>query len=128
MTSEGIQKSRDPLKQTINPHPPLEYLRQTVMRYIHTNLVARDWKKLAEFYKDVFDCVEVLPERGLSGQWLDHATGLRGARAPSPSTMSGRPGAELSAWVGEPSGTSLTWRYPGTVPSSSLMLQTPRRT
>ena len=80
MTSEGIQRSRDPLKQTINPHPPLEYLRQTVMRYIHTNIVARDWKKLAEFYKDMFDCVEVPPERDLSGQWLDLATGLRRAR------------------------------------------------
>ena len=50
------------------------------MRYIHTNIIARDWKKLAEFYKDVFDCVEVPPERDLSGQWLDLATGLRGAR------------------------------------------------
>jgi predicted enzyme related to lactoylglutathione lyase len=50
------------------------------MRYIHINIIARDWKKLAEFYKDVFDCVEVPPERDLSGQWLDLATGLRGAR------------------------------------------------
>ena len=51
-----------------------------MMRYIHTNIIARDWKKLAEFYKEVFDCGEVPPERDLSGQWLDLATGLRGAR------------------------------------------------
>jgi predicted enzyme related to lactoylglutathione lyase len=51
-----------------------------MMRYIHTNIIARDWNKLAEFYKEVFDCVEVPPERDLSGQWLDLATGLRGAR------------------------------------------------
>ena len=50
------------------------------MRYIHTNIIARDWKKLAEFYKEVFECVEMPPERDLSGQWLDLATGLRGAR------------------------------------------------
>ena len=50
------------------------------MRYIHTNIIARDWKKLAEFYKEVFECVEMPPERDLSGQWLDLATGLRGVR------------------------------------------------
>ena len=44
------------------------------MRYIHTNIIARDWKKLVEF------CVEVPPERDLSGQWLDLATGLKEAR------------------------------------------------
>ena len=25
-------------------------------RYVHTNLVARDWKKLAQFYETVLDC------------------------------------------------------------------------
>jgi len=49
-------------------------------RYAHTNLVARDWRRLATFYEEVLGCVRVLPERDLSGEWLDRATGLRNAR------------------------------------------------
>jgi predicted enzyme related to lactoylglutathione lyase len=26
------------------------------MKYAHTNIIARDWEKLAQFYIDVFDC------------------------------------------------------------------------
>ena len=26
-------------------------------KYTHTNLVARDWKKLARFYEEVFGCL-----------------------------------------------------------------------
>jgi predicted enzyme related to lactoylglutathione lyase len=47
-------------------------------RYVHTNLVAKDWRKLARFYEQVFDCTPVPPERDLSGQWLDEATGIPG--------------------------------------------------
>jgi len=47
-----------------------------VMKYAHTNLVARDWKRLAAFYQEVFGCVPVPPERDLSGEWLDRATGI----------------------------------------------------
>ena len=32
-------------------------------KYKHTNIVARDWQKLAEFYEDVFGCARLLPER-----------------------------------------------------------------
>jgi len=49
-------------------------------RYAHTNLIARDWRRLATFYQDVFDCVPVPPERDLSGDWLDRATGIDGSR------------------------------------------------
>ena len=49
-------------------------------RYAHTNLIARDWRRLAAFYRDVFGCVPIPPERDLSGKWLDRATGLSGAR------------------------------------------------
>ena len=48
-------------------------------RYAHTNLVARDWRKLAEFYESVFGCERVPPERKISGQWLDDATGVENA-------------------------------------------------
>ena len=50
------------------------------MKYVHTNIVAKDWKSLAKFYQRIFDCVPIPPERDLSGDWLDKATGLEGAR------------------------------------------------
>lgn len=50
------------------------------MRYAHTNIVSKEWKKLAQFYIDVFGCRLKLPERKLSGQWLDDATGLTNAK------------------------------------------------
>ncbi len=46
------------------------------MRFVHTNIVARDWKQLADFYTNVFSCTVKPPERKLSGDWLDRATGL----------------------------------------------------
>lgn len=49
-------------------------------RYGHTNLVARDWRRLAAFYQEVLGCVPVPPERDLSGEWLEHGTGVPGAR------------------------------------------------
>lgn len=48
-------------------------------RYVHTNLIAHDWQRLAAFYRDVFGCVPVPPERHLLGEWLDQATGVAGA-------------------------------------------------
>ena len=48
-------------------------------KYTHTNLIARDWRRLSTFYQDVFGCRPILPERDLSGEWLDKATGLSSA-------------------------------------------------
>ena len=45
-------------------------------KYVHTNLTARDWRKLVRFYQDVFGCIPKLPERNLSGVWLDSLTAL----------------------------------------------------
>ena len=49
-------------------------------RYVHTNLIARDWRALVRFYQDVFGCVLVPPERDYSGPELEAGTGLPGAR------------------------------------------------
>ncbi len=49
-------------------------------RYVHTNLVAQDWRRLAEFYQRVFGCTAAPPERDLAEQWLEDATGVPGAR------------------------------------------------
>ena len=49
-------------------------------RFVHTNLVSRDWKRLVRFYCDVFACAPRGPERDLSGEWLENVTALPGAR------------------------------------------------
>ena len=45
-------------------------------RYAHTNLIAKDWMQLSAFYQEIFECVPISPERDLSGEWIDKATGL----------------------------------------------------
>ncbi len=49
-------------------------------RYVHTNLIARDWHRLAAFYENVFGCVPVPPERDFSGPVFDAGTGVKDAR------------------------------------------------
>ena len=48
-------------------------------RYGHTNLVARDWRRLAAFYTDLFGCVPVPPERDYRGPVLEAGTGVAGS-------------------------------------------------
>jgi catechol 2,3-dioxygenase-like lactoylglutathione lyase family enzyme len=48
-------------------------------RYGHTNLIARDWRRLATFYRDLFGCVPVPPERDYRGEALEAGTGVRDA-------------------------------------------------
>lgn len=49
------------------------------IRYVHTNIIAKDWKKVSLFYQRVFGCRPVPPQRDLSGEWLDGLTGLQNA-------------------------------------------------
>lgn len=51
------------------------------IKYVHTNLVARDWKKLAKFYVKVFGCKTKPPGRNLKGSWLDSLTTVKNAHA-----------------------------------------------
>ena len=48
-------------------------------RFVHTNVIARDWRPLAEFYTRVFGCELVPPVRDYRGAALDAGTALRGA-------------------------------------------------
>ena len=48
-------------------------------RYGHTNLVARDWRRLADFYIALFACMPVPPERDYRGPSLDAGSGVPGA-------------------------------------------------
>jgi predicted enzyme related to lactoylglutathione lyase len=49
------------------------------IKFSHTNIISKNWKKLAQFYIDVFDCKTLPPERNLSGEWLDEGTGVKNA-------------------------------------------------
>jgi predicted enzyme related to lactoylglutathione lyase len=49
-------------------------------RFVHTSLVAQDWKRLARFYEKVFGCTPMPPERDLKGEYLELATGVCGAQ------------------------------------------------
>ncbi len=52
----------------------------TRARFVHTNLVAADWRALASFYERVFGCEVVRPERHFAGPTLEAGTGVAGAR------------------------------------------------
>lgn len=49
---------------------------QHEIKYVHTNIIAKNWKNLAKFYIEVFDCEPIYPERDLSGEWLSKVTML----------------------------------------------------
>jgi predicted enzyme related to lactoylglutathione lyase len=48
-------------------------------KYKHTNIVARDWRELADFYRQIFGCTEVPPERAGTGEWVERCTSVPGA-------------------------------------------------
>jgi predicted enzyme related to lactoylglutathione lyase len=48
-------------------------------RYGHTNVIADDWRRLADFYQQVFGCEPVPPERDYAGPDLERGTGVPGA-------------------------------------------------
>ena len=49
-------------------------------RYGHTNVIARDWRRLATFYETVFGCVMVPPERDVKGEQAERGTAVAGAQ------------------------------------------------
>ena len=48
-------------------------------KYVHTNIISKDWKKLVDFYMKVFDCKPMPPERNLEGDWLEKGTRVKNA-------------------------------------------------
>jgi predicted enzyme related to lactoylglutathione lyase len=51
----------------------------TGARYGHTNLIAHDWRLVADFYERLFGCVPVPPERNYRGPDLERGTAVPGA-------------------------------------------------
>ena len=92
--------------------PPLK------ARYAHTNLVARDWKRLARFYEEVFGCVPVPPERNARGAWADRVTGLkdvhvRGMHLRLPGGGDGGPTLEIFEYAAPADGPAPAVNRPG---------------
>lgn len=50
------------------------------IKYVHTNIIARDWQKLAQFYIEVFECKPYGPKRDLSGEWIEQMTGIKNVK------------------------------------------------
>ena len=46
-------------------------------RYVHTNLIARDWRQLSKFYVDALGCSPAPPERHYRGGDLERGTGVQ---------------------------------------------------
>jgi predicted enzyme related to lactoylglutathione lyase len=49
------------------------------LKYVHTNIIAKNWRLLSDFYIKVFECKPVPPERNLKGDWLENGTGVKNA-------------------------------------------------
>ena len=45
------------------------------IKYVHTNIIAKDWEKVSLFYQRVFGC-KPIGHRDLSGDWIDRLTGI----------------------------------------------------
>lgn len=74
------------------------------IRYAHTNIVADDWRRVAAFYRAVFACEPVPPERDQSGEWLARATGvpdaaLQGVHLRLPGHGEGGPTLEIYSYA-----------------------------
>jgi catechol 2,3-dioxygenase-like lactoylglutathione lyase family enzyme len=87
-------------------------------RYVHTNLVARDWRRLARFYQEVLGCEPVPPERDLSGAWVEDATGvpqahIRGIHLRLPGYGDDGPTLEVFSYTPEAPGERSTVNQPG---------------
>jgi catechol 2,3-dioxygenase-like lactoylglutathione lyase family enzyme len=50
-----------------------------MIKYVHTNIITDDWRKLADFYIKLFGCKPLYPERDLKGSWLDKTTAIENA-------------------------------------------------
>lgn len=50
-----------------------------MITFAHVNIITDNWRKLADFYITVFDCIPLYPERDLKGDWLDKATRIPNA-------------------------------------------------
>ena len=91
-------------------------------RFGHVNVIARDWRRLAKFYAEVFGCELVPPERDYAGDVLARGTSvpgasLRGAHLRLPGHGEGGPTIEIytygtnTARAGAPAANREGWGH-----------------
>lgn len=66
----------DPPARPGRYHPIVQEPTARGARYGHTNVIARDWRRLARFYTTVFGCAVVPPARDYAGEPLERGTGV----------------------------------------------------
>jgi len=87
-------------------------------RFGHVNLIASDWRRLADWYGRVFGCVLVPPERDYSGGELAAGTGipdaaLRGAHLRLPGHGDSGPTLEIYEYATMPERSPTAANRPG---------------
>jgi catechol 2,3-dioxygenase-like lactoylglutathione lyase family enzyme len=87
-------------------------------RFGHVNVIARDWRALADFYTRVFGCSFVPPERDYAGPDLAAGTGvpeaaLRGAHLRLPGLGPDGPTLEIYQYAAMPDGLPPAANRPG---------------
>ena len=87
-------------------------------RFGHVNLIARDWRALADFYVRLFGCELVPPERDYRGDDLAAGTGvpgaaLRGAHLRLPGHGPNGPTLEIYQFESMPDGLPPAANRPG---------------
>ncbi len=103
-------------------------------RYVHTNIIAQDWQRLAKFYEEVLDCVPKPPARDLAGDWLEAATGipeahLKGMHLTLPGAGADGATLEIYQYTGGPEKPTTAVNRPGlahlafSVPDAAAALQ-----
>jgi predicted enzyme related to lactoylglutathione lyase len=87
-------------------------------RYVHTNLIAIDWRKLADFYHQLFGCTLVPPERDLFGAAMDAGTSIpdvhvRGVHLRLPGYGENGPTLEIFSYDPMADGSKSAINHPG---------------
>lgn len=50
------------------------------MKYLHVNIISKDWESLSLFYQEVFGCVPLEPRREYTGPWIENLVNIKGVR------------------------------------------------
>lgn len=87
-------------------------------RFGHVNLIARDWRRLADFYGRLFGCEVVPPERHYAGSDLEAGTAvvgaeLRGVHMRLPGLGPSGPTLEIYEYTEEPETPPAVANRPG---------------
>ena len=87
-------------------------------KYVHTNLIAEDWRALAGFYQEIFGCVPVPPDRDFQGEVLEAGTGipgahLRGVHLRLPGYTDSGPTLEIFSYTPQAARSSVAVNQPG---------------